>query len=137
MGSAPNGNLVTAIDNEVQIWDLAKEKVIHRLRRHEGGVLAVGFSPDGSRLFVLEGDSDGRFGGGGRGAPDIEHRLRVWDLATERELLVLPVFNNSEIVRIQGGGRPQLFFNLQIQDGRLHLPEEGGTRILDGSPAAK
>src|SRR5262249_50158712 len=51
---SPDGSLVLAsesgAENELVLWDLAKGKVVHRLKGHRVLIYSAGFSPDGKRI---------------------------------------------------------------------------------------
>jgi WD40 repeat protein/tRNA A-37 threonylcarbamoyl transferase component Bud32 len=67
---SPDGRLLAAgqADNTVKVWDLAKAKVRHVLRRHAGDLTVLAFSPDSKVL--ASGDKGGT--------------LNLWDPATGR-----------------------------------------------------
>jgi WD40 repeat protein len=63
---APDGGtLAVAVGREVQLWDTATGRCLHRLTGHEGKVLCLAYAPDGARL--ASGGYDGT--------------VRLWDLA--------------------------------------------------------
>jgi WD40 repeat protein/tetratricopeptide (TPR) repeat protein/tRNA A-37 threonylcarbamoyl transferase component Bud32 len=103
---------------EVKVWDAATGNVVHTLRGHTGEVLSVAFSPDGSRLASLGGkryrSGEVKVWDAANGqeifslpvlishrhgmafSPDGQHLasatangLKVWDVATRREVLTL------------------------------------------------
>ncbi|MEX0716028.1 MAG: WD40 repeat domain-containing protein [Planctomycetaceae bacterium] len=68
---SPDGRTVAAIDgDDIIVWELTTEAIVHRLWGHSGRVLRLAFSPDGQRL--ASGSAD--------------RTARVWELATGREL---------------------------------------------------
>src|SRR5262249_2228070 len=70
---SPDGKRLAAAweGNTVKVWDLAGGKDALTLRGHKSPVLAVAFSPDGTRVAT----------GSGR-EKDAATELRVWDAAT-------------------------------------------------------
>jgi WD40 repeat protein len=64
-----------AYDGTLAIWDPSSFQLIYAFKGHMQGAHAVAFSPDGRRLAT---------GGDGREA------VKLWDVSTRRELLILP-----------------------------------------------
>ncbi len=63
----------------VQLWDLTTGKERFRLQKHQDRVAGLAFSPDGNRLAT---------------AAERDAHVRIWDVATGRELLELAIGEN-------------------------------------------
>jgi len=51
MAFGPGGRqMVIAVENTLELWDLSSGEHVRTLQGHAGPVLAARFSPDGSRL---------------------------------------------------------------------------------------
>ena len=108
-------------------WELPKEA---KARLGKGGINAIQFSPDGTQLAVgsnigvwlydvetgeekslftgmcqsLAFSSDGRFlanGGGGRAS---ETRIRLWEIATQREVLLTNLYDSASALQFSSDG---------------------------------
>ena len=97
---SPDGRLLAtgggALDNrpgaqgEVKLWDVAKQSVIATLEGHTRGVLAIAFTPDGTRLAT-----------GG-----LDETIRVWDVQTGQPRLTLGGLGNcAEALAFSRDGR--------------------------------
>lgn len=109
-------------------WELPKEA---KARLGKGGINAIQFSPDGTQLAVgtnigvwlydvetgeeqslftgmcqsLAFSSDGRFlanGGGGRAS---ETRIRLWEIATQREVLLTNLYDSASALQFSSDGK--------------------------------
>ena len=109
-------------------WELPKEA---KARFGKGGINAIQFSPDGTQLAVgtnigvwlydvetgeekslftgmcqsLAFSSDGRFlanGGGGRAS---ETRIRLWEIATQREVLLTNLYDSASALQFSSDGK--------------------------------
>ena len=109
-------------------WELPKEA---KMRFGKGGINAIQFSPDGAQLAVgsnigvwlydvetgeekslftgmcqsLAFSSDGRFlanGGGGRAS---ETRIRLWEIATQREVLLTNLYDSASALQFSSDGK--------------------------------
>lgn len=109
---------------EVQVRDLETGTLRHRLTGHAGtgSDIAAVYSPDGSRLFT-RGASDVR----SPQAAVVRTQVHVWDTATGRELLTLPV--DDDTAEFTPVAR-----SLELVGGELRVPVSGGTRVYDGTP---
>jgi WD40 repeat protein len=66
---SPDGlTLASAIVNEVQLWDVASEKLNSVLRGHRGVVTAIALTPDGRKLLTSSDDHTVRLWGVSRGS---------------------------------------------------------------------
>jgi WD40 repeat protein len=66
---APDGRmLAVAVGRVVQLWDVASSRLVARLEGHEGKVICLAFSPDGTRL------ASGSY----------DQTVRLWDMARYR-----------------------------------------------------
>jgi WD40 repeat protein len=123
---SPDGrHLVTAdLGGELIVWDTASGKEVRRLRGHTSLVSGLSFHPRGLRLASASNGMIVR-----RGTFDVSGlraEVRLWDLPTGREVLVLP-------------GKTAVAFS---PDGhRLaavapsHIFEPGAIQIWDATPA--
>jgi WD40 repeat protein len=79
---SPDGKLLavpTRSGTEIDLWDHATGKVVHRLQGHNARVTDMDFSPDGKRLASLAEAAE----------------VKLWDTATGNELLNLPLPKGS------------------------------------------
>jgi len=115
-------------DKDYSQWELPKEA---KARFGKGGINAIQFSPDGTQLAVgtnigmwlydvetgeekslftgmcqsLAFSSDGRFlanGGGGRAS---ETRIRLWEIATQREVLLTNLYDSASVLQFSSDGK--------------------------------
>src|SRR5262249_30279213 len=63
----------------VQGWDVESGREVTTYRGHAGGVFGVAFSPDGKAIASVGGDRQ-------RGTGEV----KVWDVATGRDILAIP-----------------------------------------------
>jgi WD40 repeat protein len=77
----------------VRLWDLNSKSLIGELPGHSGPIADVAFTPDGRHLLTT---SDGQHDAAGRFVPSSDQTVRLWDLATNREILR---YNAQERVR--------------------------------------
>ncbi|MGZ4393211.1 MAG: hypothetical protein ACXVRK_14010 [Gaiellaceae bacterium] len=83
---APNGETVAAAaDQHIDIWNIESGTLIARIRERGHDPKALGITPDGSTLVSLAD----------RGAYEGEHNLKLWDLATGRNVAAPPRFRRS------------------------------------------
>ena len=115
-------------DKDYSQWELPKEA---KARFGKGGINAIQFSPDGTQLAVgsnigvwlydvetgeekslfpglcqsLAFSPDGRFlanGGGGRAS---ETRIRLWEIATQREVLLTNLYDSASVLQFSSDGK--------------------------------
>ena len=115
-------------DKDYSRWELPKEA---KARFGKGGINAIQFSPDGTQLAVgtnigmwlydvetgeekslftgmcqsLAFSSDGRFlanGGSGRAS---ETRIRLWEIATQREVLLTNLYDSASVLQFSSDGK--------------------------------
>ena len=115
-------------DKDFSQWELPKEA---KARLGKGGINAIQFSPDSTQLAVgtnigvwlydvetgeekslfmgmcqsLAFSSDGRFlanGGGGRAS---ETRIRLWEIATQREVLLTNLYDSASALQFSSDGK--------------------------------
>ena len=132
-GSRPLENEIIAVSREgrfvavsagtaVDIWDTETGERRHRLAGHEGSDLDAAFSWDGKRVFTTAHNTlVGR-----------ERRVRVWDVATGRELLTLSAGVHHETKPGPGRGFMVVNASMWFEDGRLYL--DYPDRVFDGRP---
>jgi parallel beta-helix repeat protein len=85
-------------DQKIRFWDLEKGREVSRLEGHTGWINACALSPSGDRLVSA--------------APAPEETIRVWDLATGKEVRSIP----------QAGAVSRVAFS---PDGRRLLSAQG------------
>jgi len=75
---APDGRTLAAANTAgfVQLWDVLERRPLERFEGHRNALRGPAFSSDGRRLAVAGGDS--------------REALKLWDMTTLRELVVLP-----------------------------------------------
>jgi WD40 repeat protein/serine/threonine protein kinase len=71
--SANGRTVATGGDHRVCIWEVASQRLLHSLDGHQGPILGISFSPDGSRLAVSSAD----------------RTAKLWNLSTGTELFTL------------------------------------------------
>jgi WD40 repeat protein/CubicO group peptidase (beta-lactamase class C family) len=84
---SPDGKLALTggLDHTMRLWDVATGKEVRRFPDHPTAVTAVAFSPDGRRALSGSGALALKDGEGWEPA-GFDYSLRVWDVATAREL---------------------------------------------------
>jgi WD40 repeat protein len=86
---SPDGKLLAGSAGEaVYFWDPATGARLHQFVGHPAGVSSFAFSPDGKVLAVAGGAAQAVLGGLERETED--HAVHLWDVATGRELGLLP-----------------------------------------------
>jgi WD40 repeat protein len=68
-------------DGFVEVWDVQERRQVQKIGSYPGSVRAVQFSPDGTRLVVLDSTNE---------------RFAEWDLAASRELRAFPTFHRKD-----------------------------------------
>src|SRR5262245_45763860 len=110
---SPDGTrLVTGgRDKTVRLWDAATGRELRTLRGHKGNVVGVAFSPDGTRLVSV--------GGRGTGSPSGPPfgEVKLWDPATDREVLSLPDY-------------PRLFISVAFSPDGRSFAAAGEERVV-------
>ena len=88
----------------IRLWDLGSGEEIRRLVGHTGGILAVDFSSDGRTLLSCSG---GQFKNDDFIVPSLsrDNTLRVWDVATGRELARQPLAEQGQTAMFAPDGR--------------------------------
>lgn len=77
----PDGTKLATAGRQVLLWDIGTGKLLYELKGHTSFVHSVKFSPDGMRLATASDDET----------------ARIWDLASRREVLTLPVGKSGNI----------------------------------------
>jgi WD40 repeat protein len=120
----PSGRtLAVTAGSAVTLCDAGTGAVSLRLTGHVGQVQGLAFSDDGSRVFVYSGEF-----------PAGASQLTVWDMASGRKLLEIPLppeqrdGNSGSKPVVQRLGQP-LF-----RDGKVYVTTSEGVRVFDGSP---
>ena len=68
-------------DNTARLWDARSGKPLGEPLRHEGGVSAVAFSPEGDRVLTGSSDNTARLWDARSGKPlgePLRHEARLW-----------------------------------------------------------
>ncbi len=82
---SPDGKRLAATDEmALKVWDASTGEEQLSVRGHQGGLLAVAFSPGGRRLATASYD----------------RTIRLWDAATGRELLVLRAEDDAQFTSL-------------------------------------
>jgi N-acyl-D-amino-acid deacylase len=82
-----------SLDRTMRLWDVATGKEMRVFPRHPTGVLCVAFSPDGRR--ALSGSGSQMRGANFYRPAGYDHVLRLWDVATGRELHLFEGHNDG------------------------------------------
>ena len=100
---SPDGKLVASASQEIRIWDAGTGKPLRALHGHDAlwYVRAVAFTPDGKQLVSGGGDNT----------------IRVWDVATEKEVRVIKILPEHNPDRDKWGG--QVMAMRLSSDGRI------------------
>jgi hypothetical protein len=120
----PAGQLMANEGHDIVVWDGTNPEG-RRIGGHDVEATAGIFSADGRRLFTADG------------WPHSGKRvIRVWDLATGRELLAIrepPASGRSG----PGWGSVSNPESMWLDGDRLMLLTQGGVLVFDGTPRAK
>jgi hypothetical protein len=113
---------------EVRIWDLESGSLVATVKDFDGTASETVFNLEGSRIFALDTSFAPALN------PGRSTRIIVWDVATDRLLLVLqppplylPDISNVSIFLSERA--------LQFQDGKLFQTKYLDRRVFDGNPA--
>ncbi len=96
---SPAGKLLAtgASDGTIKIWDIREQKAKWQFPRQRLPVTSVKFSPDGSLLATSTGDWR---------RPHVAGELRLWEVATGKELATLKEhaweINGSILIQLEG-----------------------------------
>ena len=135
-------------DKDYSQWELPKAV---KARLGKGGINALQFSPDGAQLAVgtnigmwlydvqtgeekslfmggcraLAFSPDGRFLANGGGYSDVQ-KVELWEIATEREVLLVDAFDTASVLRFSSDGKTLLsvsgsgnaIINLDVESGK-------------------
>ncbi|HEX2954338.1 MAG TPA: WD40 repeat domain-containing protein [Bacillota bacterium] len=74
--------LVSAEHEKIMLWDIELGKCIRIYQGHDGNVMALTLTPDGTKIISGAGDST----------------IRIWDLQTGTEIRKIPIASNVECV---------------------------------------
>ncbi len=103
---SPDGRFVLSgsWDKTLSLWDVATGKELRRFGGHAGRIQSVALSPNGR--FALSGSCDGFSEKKGEGYKCIKGALKLWDVATGKELRNFSGHNNIvESVAFSPDGR--------------------------------
>lgn len=92
----PKDGKVTYHDTTARLWDLDAGKLIRKFEGHETNVLALAFSPDGSRVISGSGGIYFPRPMGAIKEVTTDNSIRIWDTASGKELRKLN--GHSDIV---------------------------------------
>ncbi|MBY0457474.1 MAG: hypothetical protein K2V38_09075 [Gemmataceae bacterium] len=99
------------------MWNLDTGERVQRITGFGTNFGQVALSTDGTRVFATDPTP----------APGTMGRLRVWDVATGREVLTIPVGYDPNPYRYVPRG-------LRYEAGKLCLEHDLWVRVLDGTP---
>jgi WD40 repeat protein/serine/threonine protein kinase len=110
----------------IALWDTSTGQELFTLRGHIDRVNSVAFSPDGKKLAAVSG-------GYSMGGNPLPGELRIWDLATKKELLRVAAHNGPAMAvafhpdgkRIATAGRDRTAKIWDVETGNKLLVLEG------------
>ena len=112
------GLIAGGVFNGSGVWDVATRRQTAAMEGHRGWVLAAACHPDGVHAATAGGSND--------------KRVMIWDLATGRELISLPLSDPLLFEPGRGGIGSWSFSG--PEEGKLYLRTADGLRVFDGSP---
>jgi WD40 repeat protein len=123
---SPNGShialtLATSLGSNVpeslDVWNLGTGERAQRITGIGAGFGLIALCDDGGRVFATEVTPP----------PGVRGRLRVWDVATGREVLSVPLDYDPNPYKTTLRG-------LRYESGTLYIEHALWTRVLDGTP---
>jgi Leucine-rich repeat (LRR) protein/phage FluMu protein Com len=106
-------HLVSALLAEPPPSPAAQAK-LRILKGHKGPIHDLRFTPDGKKLISASGWPAG---------PERDHSVRIWDLATDQELVRIPATGQIGAIELSADGR---FLLVGAQGGVFYIDAEAG-----------
>ncbi|WP_029629602.1 WD40 repeat domain-containing protein [Zavarzinella formosa] len=129
----PDGRQIAtgSSDRTVRIWDPANGKLLRRIDHFPGSVTDLTFTVDGSQLVTVAYDTRERKLGQSAGL------VQVWDAATGKEILAIPLKASQEAVcvtpdgkRVLAGGSDRMLRVWDLKSGKETFALAGHTGTI-------
>jgi WD40 repeat protein len=130
--SLNDGAVFDPVNCVIRLWDIDSGREVRQFRGHTAGIRTVAWSPNGR--YILSASS-GEFFGAGQSAPPSEVGIRLWDVASGRQLCRFNTPHPTSSLQFAPDGRSFLSSGGNGSIGLWELPQALVEGHQDAGPA--